>query len=980
MCSVYYCINKISFLSDKKYMRIDLNQLQTKNIEDPAASAAPFKSGSSKSAAKASDAFSVNSNGIRFGHSEDNILSHDKIKKKSVMDQAAETTALGADLQMDQMLVVAQTMSPQDAKKLSEEGYDMSDMDPADAVHSLDRMKIRLAEAGINVAGYTDTVPADKVAEVTGQSVDSAELSAIRKNGSAETEGESGFFPQNTTIADIASALTEYDLPASEDNIDLVKEALYMASELKEITDNTRLFLASEGMEPTIDNVFIAEYSSGRARFGGNAKYVADEAGYVGKAGSVNNELSELKPEEDPDPAFEKQIADIIEQAGYEVVRETKEDAYKLINAGIPLTEDTFRIYEDAGNIDIRPVKREIMDALASGKRAKDAYLISDYKNIKAERMTKEAALSMSADINIKNIDKNITLDTGYLERDVENLKAKEKEAFDLLEKTLSIRSDILDAPAELIADRTVLEIFTGTQPLFIQQTGDNVPERAGADGETGLIGLHERALDYTQKYEKLNQTYEAVGTEVRADLGDSIKKAFANTDFDKILQELKIEHTPMSERAVRIASYSHIDLTAGNVERIHEADDRLSRVLNMLTPARVLGLIRNNVNPLEVSLGELEGKLTEIEDAENRPAEDFARYLVSARNRGDLSNEEAASYIGIYRLVNTINSGDHRAIGALVASGAELSFSNLLSASRTGQKGHIDKYIDESFGSLEKVFSDGNPRIDQMIRAAFSSNREAADREHYEDESRRFAEAAKAEAEIYRALEEADIPRSANNISAYEQLMAENGNKFAKDLYNSISERSKERIKKNSQKTISALGEGDPEKIKESYDEMVKAELIGALEGERLDIRALQSKDRVLSVKGALAKTEEYNIPTEFKGEIININLKLRHGENQNSVDIYFETEDFGSVHAGLRVTDGIRGVINCKRTAGNDFMRERLDSIKESVSRVSGKTTDLKVGNMDIPDDNEAMDGEKAENAMLYRVAKAVLDTVLL
>ena len=159
----------------------------------------------------------------------------------------------------------------------------------------------------------------------------------------------------------------------------------------------------------------------------------------------------------------------------------------------------------------------------------------------------------------------------------------------------------------------------------------------------------------------------------------------------------------------------------------------------------------------------------------------------------------------------------------------------------------------------------------------------------------------------------------------------------------------------------------------------MVKAELIGALEGERLDIRALQTRDKVLSIKSALAEKDEYNVPVEFRGEIININLKLRHGENQNSVDIYFETEDFGSVHAGLRVTDGIRGVIQCERTAGDDYMRERLGNIKEAVGNVSGKNTDLSVGNMDIPDDPKAMDGGKEDSALLYRIAKTVLDTVL-
>jgi hypothetical protein len=72
---------------------------------------------------------------------------------------------------------------------------------------------------------------------------------------------------------------------------------------------------------------------------------------------------------------------------------------------------------------------------------------------------------------------------------------------------------------------------------------------------------------------------------------------------------------------------------------------------------------------------------------------------------------------------------------------------------------------------------------------------------------------------------------------------------------------------------------------------------------------------------------------------------------------------------------------------------MSERLDAMKEAVSRVSGKNTYLNIGDMDIPEISappsgvpEAMDGnasqdeaQKTGNATLYRIAKAVLDVVL-
>ena len=967
-------------------MRIDFNQLQTKHIEDPAAQAAGAKSGSSKATAE------IPAGGITFGHSEDNLFNRNLTKKKSILEQAEQTDVIGADKAMEQMLVVAQTMSPQDAKKMADEGYDLSKMDPSDAVNSLDRIKIRLAEAGVNVAGYTDTVSAEKVAEVTGRVTDSAGLAA----DSVSTENavsEDAYFDADVTDGEIAKTLTDFDLPATKDNIASVKEAVNMASQLRDVTENTKLFLASEGMEPTIENVFMAEFSSGRSQngenttFHRNAKYVADAAGYVGKAG--NAPLAESEDGRGAVPASEsldRQITEIIKEAGYEPISDVKEDAVSMVNAGVPLTTKTLQTYEDASLISTRPPKKEIMEAIARGGFGKDAYLIADYKNIKAERITKEAALAMASETNLKNLDKDITIDTGYLERDVETLKTREKDVFDLLEETLFARSDIQRAPAELIADSGILEAVSlmgrGAGPAISDGAGQ-IQESTTQTG-TDLRLIHQKAADLTRSYERMNRTYEAVGTEVRADLGDSIRKAFENTDFKEVLGDLGLEQNEANERAVRIISYSHMELSPENVQKISAADGRLNDVLDKLTPARVLRLIRDNVNPLETDLGELESRLEAYVDEEDRPAEEFAKYLVSQTDKGTVTDEEAASYIGIYRLVNAINAGDHRAVGTLVAGGAELNLSNLLSAVRTGKRSHVDMYIDANFGGKDAVFSALSPRIDEMIRTAFSSD--VSEQGYYEEESQKFAEAAKAEAELYRMLEEADIPRSADNVTAYEQLLFEGGNRFARELYGNASDRTKDRLRQARDRILEDLGSKDAAKIKESYDEMVKAELIGALEGDTIDIRAMQTKDKVLSIKKALADTEDYHIPAQLNGELININLKLRHGENQNSVDIYFETEDFGSVHAELRVTDGVRGAIKSERTAGDGYMKERLDAMTEAVSGISGKNTYLSIGDMDIPEVSasqsevpEAMDGGKTGNALLYRIAKTVLDVVL-
>ncbi len=981
-------------------MRIDLNMLQSKNLEESSVPAATIKNDASHVSKP------VKGGGVFLDHAQDTILKQDRSKKRSIAEQAEQIDLMGPKAHMDQMIIVSSTMSEQDAKKLSEEGFDLSEMEPGDAVNSLDRMKVRLAEAGVNVAGYTDTVSSREASEILGRTVNLAAQPVIQNDpavftatdsgsailsdpasrvmpdpaAGAITEAAEGFFDKAVTEDEIALTLTAFDLPVTEANTASVMEAVNMASQLGPVGDDVRIYMTDNEMEPTIENLFAAEFSGAGMRRGDAERYVTNDMGYLGKSGNLERTVSTEVPEkagEDkaagPYEGIEEQIREIAAEAGYEGDDEVIRDAFDLVNAGVPLTKESIRMYEDTKSIDIRPSKKALMEAIASGQPAKKAYLVRDYNNIKSERILKESALSISTDVNRKLADKEVRLDTSYLEKDVESLKAREKEAFDLLEETLSVRSDILKAPADILGDDRILDA------LGSMGYGREIPAgQEGTAGDVTLRDIHERIPDHARVYEEAGRTYEAVGTEVRADLGDSIRKAFANTDFKAILEDKGLEDNPINERAVRIIANDHLELTKENIEKIASADRELNSVLDALTPNRVLKMIKNNINPLEMGINELGEKLLMLQDEEHAPVEDFAKYLVSERQKGNITEEEATSYVGIYRLVNAINSGDHSAIGTVLSSGMEMNFTNLLSAVRTSKKAHIDQYIDENFAGIERVAGESTQRIDAMIRTAYSG--EDYKEEQYKDEARSFAEAAKADEEIYRMLEEADLPQSARNVNAYEQLMSRGGNPFIQDLMKDTSEKAKERIKDQRDRVLDAMGSGDPEKLKEAYDEMVESELIGAFEGERIDIRALQSREKVINIKKSLAKNENYHIPVEFEGEIININLQIRHGEKRNLVDIYFETDVFGPVHMNLNFEDKVSGRIITGNPSGRDHFKEKLDSIRSAIEEASGKETDLKVGNKEIADDHEAMDGEvRTGSAMLYRTAKAALDAIL-
>ena len=63
---------------------------------------------------------------------------------------------------------------------------------------------------------------------------------------------------------------------------------------------------------------------------------------------------------------------------------------------------------------------------------------------------------------------------------------------------------------------------------------------------------------------EQLAKNYEAVGTQVRRDLGDSMTKAFQNVDV--ILDDLGLDRTSENQRAVRILAYNQMEITKESV------------------------------------------------------------------------------------------------------------------------------------------------------------------------------------------------------------------------------------------------------------------------------------------------------------------------------------------------------------------------------------------------------------------------------
>ena len=203
-------------------------------------------------------------------------------------------------------------------------------------------------------------------------------------------------------------------------------------------------------------------------------------------------------------------------------------------------------------------------------------------------------------------------------------------------------------------------------------------------------------------------------------DMGDSIQKAFRNVD--DILQDLGLETNDSNRRAVRILGYNNIEITQDSIQSVKEADMQVTGVIRRMTPATTLQMIREQINPLDMNLDELEEYLNEQDKDTGSDAEKFSTYLHKLDQSHAITEDEREAYIGIYRLFRQIEKTDGAAIGSVVASGAEMNFKNMLSAVRTSRHKNMDISIDDGFGGLEKLIARGQA-IDEQIMAGYQDS-----------------------------------------------------------------------------------------------------------------------------------------------------------------------------------------------------------------------------------------------------------------
>ena len=648
----------------------------------------------------------------------------------------AESGALQFDVRnnLDYMTVMSNTMSSEDFNKMVEDGAKPGDMDEAESVNTLDRIKAKMAESGMVVRGYNDDLPMDVIEEITGS------------KGAAEA---------------LKKEFEERDLSLNKDIADTIQEVYKKADEITEITDGMCDYILRNAIEPTIENLYRVRFCAAEVPFkeGG---YFSDEYGHIVKDG--DGDFGESK-------YFEEKIHEIASDLKIEDSEEEKElleEGKWLVKSRILCNERNLSILHELRNVNL-PLSDEekaavVANAVERGVGASEAEYTKSENLLKKAVWAKEvvdnatdsdvqALINEEKELNIKNLSLVAGSNVRTLNEGVEDprlitgkrilaearLQMSVEANYMMIKRGFSIEITALEETVNVLKaleDKVNREFF-GNDPVKAADSAalwkesrqviaemPYLPVKAVGDitKNSNIFSLrltYEVGVGLKEQFDKAQKTYEAVGTEVRSDLGDDIKKAFSN--IDDILKEQGMEINENNNKAVRILGYSEMEITKENIIDISEKETMLNRVINKMNPENTLKLIREGINPLEIGMEELEAKLDEMGRDSISVAGNYASFICKLDRAGEISEEERNSFIGIYRLLDKIDKSDGKALGDLVKGEADINFKNLLTAIRTGKSRGLNIKLDENVGGIISE-SGYDFDISEQIASAFTT------------------------------------------------------------------------------------------------------------------------------------------------------------------------------------------------------------------------------------------------------------------
>lgn len=902
----------------------------------------------------------------------------------------------------ERMALAAASMTSQDFSKMEEDGLSPMDLEEDKMVTIADKIRLQLAKAGVDVS-----------------MIGGISEAAIQDAGG---DGVQAVAMENAI-------------------------ARQKISEIDKLSEDAKRFLVREGLEPTIKNIYQASYST-------SSKYDMPPREQVLDSAQIN--------------ALNEQIETVIKASGIEINDTSTKMAKALLKEGIPLTSQTLSYYHALSTEDLllssEQIESQIREAVAEGRAPEEAYLLKGYsltdiavktkdiidtasdndlqrlvenkkpltaqnlaqastypatgslteetpEAISAKRLLEETRLYMSVQANITLMRQGISIQTTPLSELVDRLKMQEASMYQLL----------VDEPENSLAVKTQSVLFDRVDNIL--KTLPQMPVAAlgmtVTEPKATLERIYENAQDLSAKYKQANERYETMQTEVRRDLGDSIKKAFRN--IEDILSDLEVEPTESNKRAVRILGYNRLDITKENVAKMRQNDALMQRVLKNMTPAVVAKMIKEGKNPLDLSLEELNQTIEETRDKADGKydAKEYAKFLWKADRAGDLSAEERESFIGIYRLLHQVEKSDGAVIGHLLHQGAELTMRNMMMAIRTAKNEHKETVVDDSFGFVSD-YKKEDLSITQQVEMAFQTARtkdamEASSPEGYahvggedaimamtpdelasaleeagidsmqddyeKEQFTKMQRAIQSQEQVYQVLKQYDIPVTPTNLEAMQSFYMDRNGMFKHLFDRKVFSKQTEDVDFDNidldaimADIIHDFGEAvktptdmakAQQKLEETAVNVMKSMMVERSVGS-FDINGMRVAVTQIQMMGKISRqTENYSVPIIVADEHGTLSLKIVRGdkEDKGMVDIAFDMEKTGAVNATFRYeAQGVRGTVSCQVPQTRELIERSKELFEQTIEDATGLKAQLSFGQSESVN---AMDVYRQPNA---------------
>lgn len=873
-------------------------------------------------------------------------------------------SASGAKLSLKALMM---KLSGADAVKLDEDGFNLTDATPDDMVNIIEKIKIELAMHSDDYVNYGTAVSKDKIESVTGSAA---------------------------TAASVESRMQGADIAVNDESVAEVKGALEKNSELKPLSENTKNYMVANGIEPSIAGIYQAQAST-------SSSISADGV----TIGRYANAISDADFE-----ALRPGIEKIIASAGLEVNDKTLADARAFIDAQIPVTKENLEYKAQLDAIDIEKIQADsdemlnkILDNMKLGGKAENTLVTgspiddirtaldtinraayADAANVvsKGETFT-IASIKLEMDARSFSIEYSAaSVSTGNSE--VRNQASDVQQAADKAYDTLVTARVLMSANASIYLVKNNISILTTP----IDELNSMLMEYEQADGmyEEAQIAytdvlearktlneiVRNPARVFASMFDKMNETYEAVGTQIRGDLGDSLKKAVQES-ADDIIRELGLEGTDEDKEAIKVLAANNMDMTKENVETVKSVNAMINNLIKNMKPETVLNMIKDGVNPMNASIEEVNEYLTEANDKASKDNEEkFSKFLYKLDRTNGITKEQRKQFIGIYQMMNIFTRDAGVAAGALIKQGAEVTMNNLMTAYNSRKHYDMDAVIDDNTGmaevsgianyysalfmangglvtpnTLKNVDNSsgiGEQSVEMFIEQLEDNFDAAAEEQYYEEYLKEQQAAVQAGADILRQIRNADTEINSGNIQAVKAFL-ESGQfpdirgikttrHYARDSIEKIGHKEK----------LSLMYEEMKDETEEELQEVLSkaGDLDTQIDVNYEGFLDLRLKDRTIGYIKNLALRHDYRIPyITDSGSTGMLKLTLvQDDDNKGRISVNMLSSVLGKVSVEAKADRESLGMYIVSDTAVSDEGSQLLEDMEESLKEAFGFT----------------------------------------